>query len=202
VLLFAPVTSVRRREFASADLLTCYHPNPGNAFQQISGSPKEPVDFADHGSSEVLTPGKQRGLRTGVRRPRWRCLPSMAAGAPVESPAPTTQSEKTMSKYLYLYRGPATQMDNLSEEESAAQMKAWGDWIGRLGPKLVDVGNPFGARTAIVDDGTSRETGDVNGYSIVEADNLEVAKELADNHPFLTEGKGRFAVEVFELVPM
>ena len=107
-----------------------------------------------------------------------------------------------MSKYLYLYRGPATQMVNLSEEESAAQMKAWGDWIGRLGPKLVDVGNPFGARTAIVDDGTSRETGDVNGYSIVEADNLEVAKELADNHPFLTEGKGRFAVEVFELVPM
>ena len=47
-----------------------------------------------------------------------------------------------MSKYLYLYRGPATQMDTMSEEESAAQMKAWGDWIGRLGSSLVDVGNP------------------------------------------------------------
>ena len=54
----------------------------------------------------------------------------------------------------------------------------------------------------LFDDGTSRETGDLNGYSIVEADSLEVARELADNHPFLTEGKGRFAVEVFELVPM
>src|SRR6266700_3657261 len=52
-----------------------------------------------------------------------------------------------MSKYLYLYRGPATQMDTMSEEDSAAQMKAWGDWIGRLGTSLVDVGNPFGTRT-------------------------------------------------------
>jgi hypothetical protein len=107
-----------------------------------------------------------------------------------------------MSKYLYLYRGPATQMDAMSEEESAAQMQAWGDWIGRVGPQLVDVGNPFGSRTAVVDDGTGREPGDLNGYSIVEADSLDAAKALADKHPFLTEGKGRFAVEVFELVPM
>ena len=107
-----------------------------------------------------------------------------------------------MSKYLYLYRGPATQMDAMSEEDSATQMKAWGDWIGRLGTSLVDVGNPFGTRTAVVDDGTGRQPGDLNGYSIVEADSLDAAKSLADNHPFLTEGKGRFAVEVFELVPM
>jgi hypothetical protein len=107
-----------------------------------------------------------------------------------------------MSKYIYLYRGPATQMENMSEEESAAQMKAWGDWIGRVGPALADVGNPFGNRTAVVDDGTGRDPGDLNGYSIVEADSLDAARALADNHPFLTEGKGRFAVEVFELVPM
>lgn len=50
----------------------------------------------------------------------------------------------------------------------------------------------------------SRHTGDsaLNGYSIVEADSLDGAKTLADQHPFLTEGKGRFSVEVFELVPM
>ncbi|HEY3902753.1 MAG TPA: YciI family protein [Streptosporangiaceae bacterium] len=107
-----------------------------------------------------------------------------------------------MSKYLYLYRGPASQMDTMSEEESAAQMTAWGEWIGRLGSSLVDVGNPFGTRTAVVDDGTGREPGDLNGYSIVEADSLDAAKSLADKHPFLSEGKGRFAVEVFELVPM
>jgi hypothetical protein len=45
-------------------------------------------------------------------------------------------------------------------------------------------------------------TGDLNGYTIVEADNLDAARALLDRHPFLSEGKGRFAVEVFELVPM
>lgn len=107
-----------------------------------------------------------------------------------------------MAKYLYLYRGPATPMDQFTEEQSAAQMQAWGQWISRLGPALVDVGAPFGARSAVADDGTSPEPGDVNGYSIVQADNLEGARALADKHPFLSEGKGRFSVEIFELMPM
>jgi hypothetical protein len=107
-----------------------------------------------------------------------------------------------MAKYLYLYRGPARPMDQFTEEESAAQMEAWGQWIGRLGPALVDVGAPFGPRSAVADDGTSPEPVDVNGYSIVQADNIEGARALADKHPFLSEGKGRFSVEIFELVPM
>jgi len=59
-----------------------------------------------------------------------------------------------------------------------------------------------GARAAVADDGTSPAPGDLNGYSIVEADSLEAARGLVDNHPFLSEGKGRFSVEIFELVPM
>jgi hypothetical protein len=93
-------------------------------------------------------------------------------------------------------------MDQLSEADSAAQMEAWGQWIGRLGPALADVGTPFGERASLGDDGTSKSPGDLNGYSVVEADSLAAARGLADKHPFLTEGKGRFSVEVFELVPM
>ena len=107
-----------------------------------------------------------------------------------------------MSKYIFLYRGPATPMSDFTAEQQAEQMEAWGAWIGRLGPSLADVGNPFGARASLADDGTSPAPGDLNGYSIVEADSLDGAKALADKHPFLTEGKGRFSVEVFELVPM
>jgi hypothetical protein len=107
-----------------------------------------------------------------------------------------------MAKYLYLYRGPATPMDQFTPEQSAEQMEAWGQWIGRLGPALVDVGSPFGARSAVADDGTHPAPGDLNGYSIVQADSVEAARALADKHPFLTEGKGRFSVEIFELVPM
>jgi hypothetical protein len=93
-------------------------------------------------------------------------------------------------------------MDDFTPEQSAEQMKAWGEWMGRVGSALADGGAPFGARTAIGDDGTTPAASDQNGYSIVEADSLEAAKGLADGHPFLAEGKGRFTLEIFELVPM
>ncbi|HCU92302.1 MAG TPA: hypothetical protein DHU96_06000 [Actinobacteria bacterium] len=110
--------------------------------------------------------------------------------------------EPEMSKYLLLYRGPATPMEDFTPEQSAEQMKAWGDWMGRVGPALVDQGAPFGARTAVGDNGAVASPSDQNGYTIVEADSLDAARALTDGHPFLSEGKGRFSIEIFELTPM
>jgi hypothetical protein len=107
-----------------------------------------------------------------------------------------------MSKFLFLYRGPATPMEDITPESGAELTAAWEAWSQSAGAALVDFGAPFGARTAVADDGTSRATSDQNGYSIVEADSLAAATALTEKHPFLTEGKGRFAIEVFELVPM
>ena len=107
-----------------------------------------------------------------------------------------------MSKFLFLYRGPAQPMEDFTPEQSAEQMQAWGAWMGKLVSALADPGAPFGARTTVSDDGTSPAASDQNGYSIVEADSLEAARGFTDGHPFLTEGKGRFTVEIFELVPM
>jgi len=107
-----------------------------------------------------------------------------------------------VSKFLFLYRGPATPMEDFTPEQGAEQMKAWEDWMGRIGPALVDGGAPFGQRTAVSDDGTSPPPSDQNGYSIIEADSLDAARAHTKGHPFLSEGKGRFTVEIFELVPM
>ena len=107
-----------------------------------------------------------------------------------------------MSKFLFMYRGTAQPMEDFTPEQSAEQMQAWGAWMGKLGSALADPGAPFGARTTVSDDGTSPAASDQNGYSIVEADSLEAARGFTDGHPFLTEGKGRFTVEIFELVPM
>jgi hypothetical protein len=107
-----------------------------------------------------------------------------------------------MSKYLYLYRGPATPMEDFTPEQGEAQMKAWNTWIEGAKSALVDVGNPLTPRASVRDDGTDAEPSDQNGYSIVEADSLGQARELLRDHPFLSEGKGRFAVEIFEIVPM
>jgi hypothetical protein len=107
-----------------------------------------------------------------------------------------------MSKFLYLYRGPATPMDDFTPEQSEEQMRAWGEWMGRVGSALADGGAPFGTRAAVADDGTTPEPGDLNGYTIVEAESIDAARALLDGHPFLSEGKGRFTVDVYELVPM
>ena len=107
-----------------------------------------------------------------------------------------------MSKFIYLYRGPATPMEDFTPEQSAEQMKAWTDWMSGIGSALVDMGAPFASRAAVADNGKSTTPADENGYSIVEADSLDGDKALLTGHPFLTEGKGRFAVDIYELAPM
>ncbi len=107
-----------------------------------------------------------------------------------------------MARYIYLYRGPATPMADFTSEQSAEQMRAWGEWMGRVGSALVDGGAPFGDRSAVGDDGSSPAPRDLNGYTIVEADSLDAARALVDGHPFLSDGKGQFTIEIFELVPM
>jgi hypothetical protein len=107
-----------------------------------------------------------------------------------------------MSKYVFLYHGPATPPEEFTPEQSAEMMRAWGEWMGRVGSSLVDGGAPFGARTAISDDGSTGAPSDQSGYSILEAENLEAAKSLTKGHPFLSEGKGRFSIEIFELAPV
>ena len=87
-----------------------------------------------------------------------------------------------MSKFLFLYRGPATPMEDFTPEQSAEQMQAWGAWMGKLGSALADPGAPFGARAAVSDNGSSPAPSDQNGYSIVEADSLEAARASPTAH--------------------
>ena len=107
-----------------------------------------------------------------------------------------------MAKFILLYRGNATPPENMTEEQSAEIMGQWNTWIGKHGSALVDVGNPFGARTSIGGDGAEQAPAALNGYTIVEADSLEAAKGFCDGHPFLDGTGAEFAVDVFELVPM
>ncbi|HEY5223512.1 MAG TPA: hypothetical protein VIJ18_10770 [Microbacteriaceae bacterium] len=105
-----------------------------------------------------------------------------------------------MSKYIFIYNGPATPMDQFTEEESAAQMAAWGAWMGSVGTALIDGGAPFGERASVGDDGSVRTPTELQGYSIVEAADLDGAKALSAGLPFLSEGQGRFSLDIFELV--
>ena len=104
-----------------------------------------------------------------------------------------------MTKYLYSYHG-GNQPSSPAEGEKT--MKAWMDWIGSLGAKMVDAGNPAGGSKLIASNGS---VGDINhanavtGYSIVEASSFDEAVKWAKNCPQLA-AKG--TVEVSEISPV
>jgi hypothetical protein len=107
-----------------------------------------------------------------------------------------------MAKFILLYRGPATPMEDITPEVGERIMAEWGAWMGKIGGALVDAGAPFGGRAAVAGDGSAANVGDLNGYTILEAADIDAAKALCEGHPFLSDGTASFAVEIFELAPM
>lgn len=107
-----------------------------------------------------------------------------------------------MSKFILLYNGPATPMEQMTEEQGKKNMAVWQSWMEKVGGALVDVGSPMAPGKAVVDDGSSGTATALNGYSIVEAGTMDEALELVDGHPFLSDKTGKFSVEVFELMPL
>lgn len=107
-----------------------------------------------------------------------------------------------MPKYLLTYKGAATDTADMTPEQHEAVMAAWGEWIGRTGDALVDVGSPLAESTSVVDDGTEGTATPLSGYSIIQADDIDGAKAHVKGHPFLGDGNGNFAVDVFEIAPM
>lgn len=107
-----------------------------------------------------------------------------------------------MPQFIMVYKGEATDMSEMTEEEGAAVMAKWGAWMGNVGTALADIGTPFGPGSSLVDDGSEGTALSLTGYSIVEADDIDGALALTDGHPYLSEGLGNYAIDVFELMPV
>jgi hypothetical protein len=107
-----------------------------------------------------------------------------------------------MAKFIMIYKGQATDMSEMTPEQGAEVLAKWQAWMGKVGPALADVGSPFGPGTNLVDDGSTGPASATTGYSIVEAESLDAALKLADGHPYLSEGKGNFSMDIFELMPV
>lgn len=107
-----------------------------------------------------------------------------------------------MARFMLIYRGNATDLAAMSEDEAAKVLQGWKSWTAKVGSALVDVGSPFGEGGALIDDGTTGPASNLTGFSIVAANDLNEATDLADGHPFLSEGRGKYAIDVFELLPV
>ena len=88
-----------------------------------------------------------------------------------------------------------------TEEQQATVLKAWDDWYGALGESIVDGGAPFSPMAKSVNADGAVNDGPVgtaaSGYTIVKADSLDVATEMAKGCPVLTDGGSVSVYETF-----
>ena len=108
-----------------------------------------------------------------------------------------------MSKYVFVYHAPMPPADATppTAEQMEAVMGEWMAWAGKVGDRMVDFGTPLAGGVRVTTDGTSPSSREVAGYSILEADDLDSALELARNHPHLNM-PGGCEIEVHEAQPV
>lgn len=106
-----------------------------------------------------------------------------------------------MANYLLVYHGGEGMADDADERQKI--MDAWGAWFGSMGDAVVDGGNPVGAAMTVASDGSTAEGGGANpatGYSIIQADSLSAATELAKGCPVLGAGGSIEVAETFAVM--
>ena len=111
-----------------------------------------------------------------------------------------------MTKFMFLQRGGGCETPvEMTPEQQEAGIKAWMDWVrqGTDAGWLLDPGGPLAGTGAVVQsdlsvvDGPFAESKElVGGYSIVDAEDLEAACELAKQTMKLAGG-GKIEVREF-----
>jgi hypothetical protein len=108
---------------------------------------------------------------------------------------PERKEPEAVANYVLVYSG-GSMAETPAEQEKI--MAAWGQWFGALGQALVDGGNPFsGKASSIASNGSAKDgaSSGLTGYSIIKADDLPAATNMAKGCPVLTSGG---TVEVYE----
>ncbi len=99
-----------------------------------------------------------------------------------------------MSEYIIAYLGGAKMPDNPEEDKAR-----WMAWVEGLGDAEVNPGTPLGTSKIVSSDGVSDDGGaNLTGFSIVKADSMDAALEMAKACPYVEIG----SVEVAEVMEM
>ena len=99
-----------------------------------------------------------------------------------------------MPNYFIGYLGG--RMPETPEEEARGKAK-WNAWVGGLGDAMVNPGTPLGTSKIVSSDGVSDDGGaKMTGSSIVKADSIDAALEIAKTCPYVEGG----TVEVAEVM--
>ncbi len=103
-----------------------------------------------------------------------------------------------MPNYVLAYHGGKTPE---SPEEGAKQMAKWKAWLGGLGDAVVNPGTPLGKPKTVSSSGVSDDGGSdpLLGFSILKADSMDAALEMAKACPTLEIGGTIEVAEVMEM---
>jgi hypothetical protein len=102
-----------------------------------------------------------------------------------------------MANFLFVYRGDNNAYQTLTPDEMQRIMQKWNDWIGEAMRKgwMVDAGDALKPEGRVVNskrvvtDGPFVESKEIlGGYSIVQAETIDAAAELAMGCPALLTG--------------
>jgi len=113
----------------------------------------------------------------------------------LSSPTPGSPDQQKVSFFVFAYHGGETPE---SPEEGAKHMAKFEAWVGGLGDAVVNPGHPLGKSKTVSSGGVS-DNGASNslvGFSIVKADSMDAAVEMAKGYPHLEIG----TVEVVEML--
>lgn len=96
-----------------------------------------------------------------------------------------------MKKSILLFKGPAI--------SPGASHAGWSAWFKKMGERLLDSGS--GMKNGVIlrgDGSTSHIASDstLNGYSIVQAENMDDVISLVRDHPYLSLGGGEYSIEI------
>lgn len=94
-----------------------------------------------------------------------------------------------MKKFIVTYLAPVAGMQqamgSMAPEEMQQVMKQWQGWFERCGDGIVDWGAPTGNSQTVTRSGATPSTSavGVTGYSILQAESMEDALKMLENHP-------------------
>lgn len=93
-----------------------------------------------------------------------------------------------MNRYVVLYCAPqdvATRFAEVTPEQAQAGLQRWVDWAEKLGPALVDPGQPLGNAMKVTPQAVTRSDTNVIGMSILQASSRDEALGLVADHHHL-----------------
>lgn len=104
-----------------------------------------------------------------------------------------------MTKYILMYYGGKRPQ---SPEEFAAIMEAWRTWTTETGKAVLDSGNPVSQTAEVTADRVAARTNNdtPSGYSIIQAESMEQAVQIAQTTPVVHQGGQAIVYETFKVI--